>query len=152
MKRTLVTAALLSAFIAMPAYAQRQDHHGMGGGMMHGHGMRAGMMGGHGTMGGHHSDGYSDLKLSSEQRAKLDGIQRELQQKQSEAMSRMHKQAFHMHDPLALASVDEETARKSFDAMSAAMKEMFEVSLQAGKRMNALLTDEQREQLRRGRP
>ena len=150
MKRTLITAALLSAFIAMPAYAQQQDHHGMGGGMMHGDGMGSGMMGGQGMM-GHHS-GYSGLKLSSEQRAKLDDIQRNLQQKQREVMSRMHKQPFHMHDPLALASVDEETARKSFDAMAAAMKEMFEASLDAGKRINAVLTDEQRSQLRQGRP
>jgi Spy/CpxP family protein refolding chaperone len=118
--------------------------HDMGGRMMHGHGRDAGMMG------GHHSHGYSGLKLSSEQRAKLDDIQSELQQKQREVMSRMHQQGFHMHDPLALASVDEATARKSFDAMSAAMKEMFEASLQSGRRMSALLTDEQREQLRRG--
>lgn len=148
MKRTLITAVLLSAFVAMPAAAQPGGpmHQGMGPGMMGGQGM------GGGPMDDCHSGGYSALKLSSEQRAKLDDIQRDLRRKQQELMSRMHKQDFHMHDPFALAGVDEATARKSFDAMSVAMKEMFEASLEAGKRMNAVLTDEQREQLRRGRP
>jgi Spy/CpxP family protein refolding chaperone len=160
LKRILTTAALLSAaFIAMPACAQQHDHQGTGEGMIHDHGgMGEGSRGmmhgdgmGAGMMGGHHSEGYAGLKLSSDQRAKLDDIQRELQQKREQLMSRMHKQGLHMHDPLALASVDEATARKAFDAMSMAMKEMFEASLEAGKRMNAVLTDEQRQQLRRGR-
>jgi hypothetical protein len=51
-----------------------------------------------------------------------------------------------------LASLDEATARKSFDAMSAAMKQMFDASLDAGKRINAVLTDEQRSQLKQMRP
>lgn len=137
MKRTLITAALLSAFIAMPVSAQGM----MGGGMMGGHG--AGMAGDCG------SGGYAALKLTSEQRAKLDDIQRDLSRKQQELMSRMHEQDFHMHDLFALGSVDENKARKSFDAMTEARKQMFEASLEAGKRMNAVLTPEQREQLNR---
>lgn len=142
MKRTLITAALLSAFIAMPVSAQGM----MGGGMMGG-----GMMGGHGAgmAGDCGSGGYAALKLTSEQRAKLDDIQRGLSRKQQELMSRMHEQDFHMHDLFALGSVDENKARKSFDAMTEARKQMFEASLEAGKRMNAVLTPEQREQLNR---
>ena len=138
MKRTLITAALLASFAAMPAAGQP--------GMMGGQGMGGAMMD------DCHSGGLSALKLSSEQRAKLDDIQRELRGKQRELMSRMHKQEFHMHDAFALAGADEAAARKSFDAMSVAMKEMFEASLEAGKRINAVLTDEQRKELRRGRP
>jgi Spy/CpxP family protein refolding chaperone len=146
MKRTLVTAALLSAFIAMPALAQ-------------GPGMQGGMMGG-GMMGGPgagmetdcHSGGYAALKLTSEQRAKIGDIQRDLWRKRHEIMSREHQQGFFMHDPMAMASVDEATARKSFDAMSAAMKQMFDASLEAGKRINAVLSDEQRSQLKQVRP
>ena len=148
MKRTLITAALLSAFVALPAAADREGsmHHGMGPGMMDHHGQGAEMKG------RRDAGAYSALKLTSEQRATFDEIRRELRRKQGELMNRMHEQPFHMQDPLALASTDEEAARKSFDAMQVMMKQMFEVSLEAGKRMNAVLTDEQREQLRRSRP
>ena len=156
MKRTLITAALLSAFIAMPASAQPRPE--MGGAMMGGMsgmtGGMGGMMGGMGMMGGHDcaSGGYAALNLTSEQRAKIGDIQRDTWGKRKEIVSRMQEQDIHMHDVFALGSVDEDRARKAFDAMSVAHKEMFEASLEAGKRMNAVLTPEQREQLRRGRP
>lgn len=144
MKRTLATTALFSAFIAMPALAQQGP--GMQGG--------PGMMGGPGAgFGGDcHSGGYAALKLTDEQRAKIADIRRDLWRKRQEIMSRGHQQGFFMRDPLALARLDEATARKSFDAMSAAMKQMFEASLDAGKRINAVLTDEQRNQLKQIRP
>lgn len=155
MKSTLITAALLSTFIAMPAFAQPGGdmHRGMMGGpgmMMGGPGMMGGMgmMGGAG-MGDCHSGGYAALKLTDEQRAKLSDIERDLSRKQREVMSRMHAQDVHMHDLFALGSVDESKARKAFDAMTVAHKEMFEASLEAGKRMNAVLTDEQRKRLQR---
>ena len=148
MKRTLITAALLSAFIAMPASAQPRYDMGpgmMGGGMMGG----PGMMGyqGAGTAGDCHS-GYAALNLTDEQRAKLGDIRRDLWRKQQQLMTRMHDQDFHMHDIYA-AGVDEARARKAFDAMTAAHKEMFEVSLEARKRIDAVLTEEQRKQLQR---
>lgn len=146
MKRTLITAALLSAFIAMPASA----HTGMGGGRMGG-----GMMGGPGMMeypgagraGDCHS-AYAALNLTNEQRAKLEDIERDLWRKQRQLVSRMHEQDFHMHDIYA-PGVDEAKARKAFDAMSVAHKEMFEASLDARKRIDAVLTEEQRKQLQR---
>jgi Spy/CpxP family protein refolding chaperone len=163
MKRTVIAAALVSALVAVPALAQQQGpgmHGGMmGGGMMHGGmmGSGPGMMGG-GMMGGPgagmegdcHYGGYAALKLTDEQRAKIGDIQRDTWRKRREIASRMHDQDFHMHDIYA-AGVDEARARKAFDAMSAAHKEMFEASLEAGKRINAVLTPEQREQLQRGR-
>jgi Spy/CpxP family protein refolding chaperone len=152
MKRTVITAALLSTFIALPAFAQQGP--GMYGGMMGG----GAMMGGPGMMGGQGAgnfdchDGYAALNLTSEQRAKIADIQRELWRKRQEIMSRGHQRGAYMRDPLALASLDEAAARKSFDAMSAAMKQMFDASLDAGKRINAVLTDEQRSQLKQIRP
>ncbi len=153
MKRTLITTALLSAFIALPAAAQQGP--GMMGGGMGGPGMMGGgMMGGPGAgfEGDCHSGGYAALKLTDEQRAKIGDIQRDLWRKRQQIMSRGHQQGFFMRDPLALARLDEAAARKSFDAMSAAMKEMFDASLEAGKRVNAVLTDEQRSQLKQIRP
>lgn len=98
-----------------------------------------------------HSGGYAALNLTNEQRAKLGDIRRDLSRKRQEVMSRMHEQDIHMHDVFALGSVDQNKARKAFDAMSVAHKEMFEASLEAGKRMNAVLTPEQREQLQQRR-
>jgi Spy/CpxP family protein refolding chaperone len=159
MKRTLITAALLSAFIAIPAAAH--PGYGMGGGMMGGGMMGGGMMGGgmggsRGMMGGPgagmagdcHSGGYAALDLTSEQRAKLQDIERDLWRKQRELMGRMHQQDSHMHDMYA-AGVDEARARKAFDAMTAAHKEMFEASLDARKRIDAVLTEEQRKRMQR---
>lgn len=151
MKRAVITAAVLSAFFALPAVAQGQ---GMGGGMMGG-----GMMGGGGTMGGpgagtgggYRSGGYAEVDLTSEQRAKLDDIRRDLARKRQEISSRTRGQRFDMHDVFTLGSVDEAEARQAFEADAAARKEMFEASLDAAKRMNAVLTQEQREQLRQRR-
>lgn len=156
MKRTLITVALLSAFFAMPASAQPRND--MGHGMMGGGMMGSGMMGGQGMMGdrgigraGDCHSGYAALNLTDEQRAKLGDIRRDLWRKRQEVMSRMHEQDIHMHDVFALGGVDENKARKAFDAMTVAHKEMFEASLDAGKRMNEVLTPEQREQLQRAR-
>lgn len=45
--------------------------------------------------------------------------------------------------------LDETEARKAFNTMVDAQKEMFEFSLKARKRIDAILTNEQKEQLRR---
>ena len=157
MKRTLIAAAMAAAFVAAPAWAQRDthdEHHApgaqkslapqrdagqTGGGMMQGGMMGAAAMG-QGMMG----DGYGAIKLSEEQRAKIAEIRRELAGKQRELMAKMHDQRVDMHD---LGSVDEAAARKAYDEMSAARKELFEATLAARSRIAALLTDEQRKQL-----
>ena len=46
--------------------------------------------------------------------------------------------------------LDEQAARKNFEAMNALHKDMFESWLQAQKQMDSILTREQREQLQRG--
>ena len=54
-----------------------------------------------------------------------------------------------MHGSSGPGPLDEAAARKSFPSMQALQKEMFELSLGAHKRIDAVLTAEQREQLRR---
>ena len=148
MKRILITTALLSAFAAASVFAYPGAGMGYGmGGYGAGYGMMGGYGGGPGWEEGCHSDAGPALNLSSEQRAKLDDIQRDLWNRQQALMVRMHDQDFHMHD-LYAPGVDEARARKAFDAMTAARKEMFEASLEAGKRMDAILNDEQRKLLR----
>lgn len=146
MKRKLIAAAFAVAFVAAPAWAQPSDHdaHHAPGAQKRDAGTMAGGMMGSGMMGGHAAIG---LNLSEEQRAKIADIRRELAGKQRELMAKAHDQRVGMHDLLALGSVDEAAARKAYDEMSVARKEMFEARLQAAKRIAALLTDEQRKQL-----
>jgi Spy/CpxP family protein refolding chaperone len=46
-------------------------------------------------------------------------------------------------------TLDEAAARKSFDVMTEARKAMFELQIDSRKKMDAVLTPQQREQLRR---
>ena len=142
---------------------------GMGPGMMGGYGwgMGPGAMGGHhgwgmgpGAMSGHHGwgmgpgrmGGYAGLPpdLTAEQRAKVADIQQEFQRKQWSLMQNMHSLAWSANGPAAGGRLDEQQARKNYDAAAALHKQMFENSLEADQRLEAVLTPQQREQMRRG--
>jgi len=132
--------------------------YGMGPGMMGGYGMGPGMMGpgmmgggygmGPGMMGGF-GYGYG-LDLSDEQRAKIGEAQQEFAQKHWELMGRMHQQGGPMSYAFGPGAIDEKAARKAYEAMAEAQKQMFELSLQTRKKIDAVLTPEQREQMQRG--
>jgi len=148
MKRKLLavtTAALLGT--AAAAFSQP---YGMGPGMMGGYGpgygMGPGMMGGFGPG---FDYGYG-VDLSDDQRAKISEAQQELAQKHWELMGRMHQQGGPMSQAFGPGPIDEKAARKAYEAMAEAQKQMFELSLQARKRIDAVLTPEQREQMGRG--
>jgi Spy/CpxP family protein refolding chaperone len=125
---------------------------GMGPGMMGGSGdwgMGPGMMGGLG-----YGEWVLDrLDLSAEQRTKIVEIQKDLSSKQWDLMRRMHDQQWQLrrNSPGAL---DEQAARAAFAAMTEAHRQMFDLSLDGRKRIDAVLTPQQREQLARprGRP
>lgn len=131
----------------------------MGPGMMGGYGMGPGMMGEGGGMGpgmmgwgpGWGSAGLGGLDLSKEQRDKIADIQGEVRRKQWDLMRAMHEQGWHMADAWHDGNFDEPAARKAFDAMTALRKSMFDLSVDAWKRIDAVLTPAQREQLKRGR-
>lgn len=145
MKRILIGAALAGTVI-LGGTALGQGY-GMGPGMMGGgpgYGMGSGM--GPGMMGGGYGPGYAALNLSDEQRKKIDAIQEEMWRKQGELMGAMHAQSYRMHD---FGNADDAAARKAFDEMAAAHKQMFETRLDARKRIDAVLTPEQRKQLGR---
>lgn len=123
----------------------------MGPGMMGGYGaqgMGPGMMG-PGMMGGYGA--YAGLNLSDEQRAKIAEIQQDVSRKQWELMGKMREQGFQMHRFDAPGTADDSAARKAYQAMADARKAMFENSLDARKRVDAVLTKEQREQMQRNR-
>jgi len=136
--------------------------YGMGPGMMGGYGpggygMGPGMMGGYGSggygmgpgmMGG--AGPYAGLDLSSEQRSKIADIQQALWRKQWDLMGKMHEGRFHMHQQYGGAETDDSAVRKAYQAMADAHKQMFEATLDARRRIDAVLTKEQREKLKGG--
>jgi len=157
MRHTLISAALVVALTGSTAFAQP---HGMGPGMMGGgggYGMGPGMMGGGGGYGmgpgmmggGYAADALMGLDLSAEQRKQIAQIQQETAKSRWQLMGTMHSQESHMHGMFDAGPLDEAAARKAFDSMAATHKAMFELSLGARKRIDAILTPDQREQLRR---
>ena len=165
MKRKLITAAI-GAILATAAWAQTDPGYGpgdcgMGPGMMGGYGMGSGMMGGNGMgmggygmgpgmMGGFGPGGYYGLKLSDEQRRKIADIQEQNWQKQWALMKSMHELQFRGARAESSGKTDDAEARKTYQAASELHKQMFENSLDARKRIDSVLTKEQREQLERG--
>jgi len=129
--------------------------YGMGPGMMggYGYGMGHGMMGGYGyrmgpgMMGGYGSERSNPLKLTDEQRGKIADIQEDVRRKQWALMSSMHELRFRGQGAEAPSDAE---ARKLYQASADLHKQMFENSLAARKRIDAVLTKEQREQLHRG--
>jgi len=135
---------------------------GMGPGMMGGSGpgpaggMGPGMMGregpgpaygmGPGMMG---RPGLSGLDLSEEQLNRIAEANRDLVPQQRALMERM-QELLSRSDPYAAGTFDEEAARKTYDGIADLRKQMFELWLQSQKRTDAVLTAQQREQLRQG--
>ncbi len=119
--------------------------YGMGPGMMGGCGAGYGM--GPGMMGEY---GLGALNLSPEQRTRLARMHEDLAQKRWALMSKMREQGYRLNLYFAGGgNEDEAAARASFEAMVKARKEMFDLSREAGKQVDAILTREQREQLRK---
>jgi Spy/CpxP family protein refolding chaperone len=165
MKRTLILIAAVSALLAGTAFSQPGygpgPGAGYGPGMMGGYG--GGMMGGYGpgTMGGYGGGmmggyghgmmgpgGYGALAdLTADQRGRIKQAQQDFFKKQWPLMQQMHSAEW---DGSAADPADEQAARKSYDAASGLHKQMFENQLELRKRIDAVLTPKQREQLRRG--
>ena len=102
-------------------------------------------------MGWHHGPGgYGALNLSDEQRAKIRDIRRDFSRKQWALMGTMHEQRDLMRDLYASGNADDAALRKAYQAMADARKQMFDASLETRKRMDAVLTKEQLDQLPRG--
>jgi len=121
-------------------------HGGKGGGMHGGHG--GGMMG----MGQGIPPGVlATLGLTPEQQAKVTEIQREQQRKRHGMRGTMQEMRWKAQDSQK-DGFNEDAARKQFDAMAAMRKEMFESGLAARKQLDAVLTPEQREKLKKARP
>jgi Spy/CpxP family protein refolding chaperone len=139
MKRALITFA--SSLLLAASVTAQPSGMGMGMGMMgsaSGRGMGPDMM-----WGGYEGDAFSGLDLSTDQRKQVTKIQDEVRKSHWQLMSSMHQQGYHMYSGFGPGALDEA------DAMHATEKAMFELSLGARKRIDAVLTTAQREQLHR---
>lgn len=175
LKRTVLAAVaaavLVGGVIAQPYGPGMMQGPGGGygwgpGGMMGGYGPGAGMMGGGwgpgimgpGMMGGGWGPGMMGgwgggypSDLSADQRSKISEAQQDFQKKQWAVMQQMHSLMWSANAPgSAGAPFDEQAARKSYDQVAALQKQMFENSIEYRKRVDAVLTPQQREEMRRG--
>lgn len=119
---------------------------GYGPGMMGGGpGMGMGMGWGGGPMMGGGARGLGIADLSAEQRGKIKQAQQDFWKKQWPLMQQMHSASWDGDTEL-----DDQAARKNYEAVAGLHKQMFENQLELRKRINAVLTPQQREALRRG--
>jgi Spy/CpxP family protein refolding chaperone len=116
--------------------------YGMGPGMMYGYGpgygMGPGMMYGYGPYG-------AGLNLTDEQRSKISKIQEDFRSKQWDLMGKMHDAYAHRAD-----AADDAAANKADDQITQLQQQMIGNAAAARKQMDAVLTKEQRQRLRRG--
>jgi Spy/CpxP family protein refolding chaperone len=130
-----ISVALAGLAIAQP--------YGMGLGMMGGYGMGPGMMGGHAN------DAYAGLDLTAAQQKTIAGIQEQASKSMWQLMGTMHGQGYHMQGMFGPGPLDEVAAQKAFQSMADSQKAMFEQQLDARKKIDAVLTKEQRDKLSR---
>jgi Spy/CpxP family protein refolding chaperone len=138
--------------------------YGMGPGMMGGYGpgygMGPGMMGGYGPgygmgpgmMGGYGAGPGSVLNLTEEQRRKVAKIQDDVRRRHWELMGKMHDEQAQMNELYYSDKPDDAALSKGYRRMSELRNQMFDLSLNAQKQIEAVLTKEQRDMLKRGRP
>jgi Spy/CpxP family protein refolding chaperone len=139
-----------------------QDCPGMGPGMM-GSGMRGGGMmggGGHGMMGGGMMGqgmsvggmGYgmlSQLNLSDEQWAKVTDIHEEARSKNWALMGRIQDESFKLRKLMAASPRDRKAIAEQYRKLGELRQQRFEARLETHDKVEAVLTPEQRQQLRR---
>ena len=141
---------------ANPPQGDFGPDYGMGPGMMGGYGMGRGMMGGQGSgygMGPGMMDGYgsrADLNLSAEQRSKVAKIQNDVRRKHWDLMGKMQDEHAQMNEQYNSDQRDDAPLSKSYRDMSELRQQMFDLSLSARRQIDAVLTQEQRDKLKRG--
>ena len=148
MKKQVMPLLAATALLAATGHAQvyspgPQTHPWQGNGPMMGPGMM-----GPGQMGPGMMGGIGRLRdLGPEQRSRISDIQREYRARQWSLMQQMHEL---MWNAPGDDEFDEQAQRRTYDQMAALRKQMFENALDMRKRVDAILTPQQREELRRG--
>jgi len=152
----LGATALAASAVANPPQGNFGPDYGMGSGMMGGYGMGPGMMGGQGSgygMGLGMMDGYAsraDLNLTTEQRSKIAKIRNDVRRKHWDLMGKMQDEQAQMNEQYNSDQRDDAPLSKSYRDMSELRQQMFDLSLSARRQIDAVLTQEQRDKLKRG--
>ncbi len=122
--------------------------YGMGPGMMWGPGAAGpGRMGpgmGNGPMGGYWGRG---LDLSDEQRSKINAIQDEVRKQHWGLMGAVMDEQSRLRDLYEAAKPDSTGIEQAYKRIGELQQKMYESSIDAHRRMDAVLTDEQRKQM-----
>jgi Spy/CpxP family protein refolding chaperone len=139
----LAGAAVLALGAAVAQPGPMMGGYGPGG-MMGGYG--PGMMGGYGPGGMMGGYGYGLPDLTSEQRTKIAEIQREQRARHWPLMQQMQELMW----ADTAGSYDEQAQRRDYEKLAALQKQMFENSLETRKRIESVLTPQQRDEWRRG--
>jgi len=153
----LFMMALLAALLATGVPAQADDPDMMANcpmGMMGG-GMGRGMMGddmmggkGMGMMGGMHGAPFQLLDLTPEQRTKINKIHDDLRRKNWEALGKIQDEEAKLRDLYAADKRDPKAIGAVYGSIYTYKRQMIEASIDAHNRMEALLSDAQRAQLK----
>jgi Spy/CpxP family protein refolding chaperone len=149
-----VFAALTAAAPLSQAQSARSDEppaatnpRGYGPGMMGGYGYGPGMMGG-GFGRGSMMGPFHALDLSDQQRSKINQIQDETRRKHWDVMGKLLDEQARMRDLFTTDKRDPAAIGKQSMKIAELRRQLLEASIDAHNRMEALLTKEQRDQLR----
>jgi Spy/CpxP family protein refolding chaperone len=153
MKRTLIAAALVLA----PALATAQGYGygpgpGYGPGMGYGPGGGGGWGGRGGMMMGYGRGGLASLNLSDAQAEKIFAIQDAQHQKNWPAMSKMRGEMFKLQRMYYDDKADPKAVAEQQKKVDDLRRTMLQSRLEARKQIEAVLTDDQRKQLRQFGP
>ena len=84
------------------------------------------------------------LKLTADQRNKVTEIERDLKRKESTLIGSIRELRWKQQDAFKAPEVDVEAVRRNYDEMAALRKQMFDLALDGRKRIESVLTREQR--------
>ncbi|MDA8260471.1 MAG: Spy/CpxP family protein refolding chaperone [Betaproteobacteria bacterium] len=117
----------------------------MGPGMTGGYGMGPGMMG----LGMMWWGPYSGVNLTDEQNTKIAGIQEEFSKKQWDVMNQMRDEQFKLQQLYSVPKRDNAAINEQFSKINQLRRQMWDGMADARKKTEAVLTNEQRNAMRR---
>lgn len=159
MKKIVLAGLAALSLTAPAAFAQQGYYPGggygcgmMGPGMMGGYGMCSGMMG-PGMMGGY-GYGYggppSGIDLTQEQRDKIDRINDDLAKKETPLTEQIYQERRKLQE-MYYSGADPATLDQAYRKTTDLERQVFDARADAQKRMDAVLTKEQRDRMQRMR-
>ena len=131
--------ALTTSLAAAQGYGPGMMGPGMGGGMMMGQGMMGGPM-------------MASLNLSNDQEDKLFALHEQMRAKNFGTMGKLHSEQFKLHKLMKADSVDSKAVVEQQKKVDEVRREMLATHLEMRKQVEAVLTPEQRKQLRQMGP